>query len=237
MTLGKRIGALRREKHLSQEFVAASLNVSRQAVSKWENDQSRPDTRNLIDLAALLETDVEFLATGSLTEEMEPEAVQPEPEAPSPPKTRKDPKRLLCALLVCAIVAAAVFAGLWLREKNDFQELETLCAASAYNCFEAFRDYRDGGSEGDYWKAAAEFRTFMQTMKILINEEALGSRITSADYAVCSQIYGVLLYEPETAETYLPELVETMAGLSRDPFGVSAWQRMYELRNLLEHGA
>ena len=47
MTLGERIGNLRRDAGYSQEYVAESLGVSRQAVSKWETDLSSPDTENL----------------------------------------------------------------------------------------------------------------------------------------------------------------------------------------------
>lgn len=64
MTLGERIGNLRRDAGYSQEYVAESLGVSRQAVSKWETDLSGPDTENLIKLAELLNTSVQFLATG-----------------------------------------------------------------------------------------------------------------------------------------------------------------------------
>lgn len=39
--------------HMTQEFVAESLGVSRQAVSKWENGDSEPSTSNLIALAEL----------------------------------------------------------------------------------------------------------------------------------------------------------------------------------------
>ena len=44
------------------------MNVSRQAVSKWENDLSSPDTIHLIRLADALSTDVEYLATGNSPE-------------------------------------------------------------------------------------------------------------------------------------------------------------------------
>lgn len=40
------------------------MDVSRQAVSKWENDQTSPDTIKLIQLADVLDTEVEYLATG-----------------------------------------------------------------------------------------------------------------------------------------------------------------------------
>ena len=64
MTLGERITNLRKDCGYSQEYVAEQLGVSRQAVSKWEKDLSSPDTENLIKLAELLNTSVQFLATG-----------------------------------------------------------------------------------------------------------------------------------------------------------------------------
>jgi transcriptional regulator with XRE-family HTH domain len=64
MSIGERITTLRNERNISQGQIAKALNVSRQAVSKWENDLSSPDTLNLIKLADLLNTDVEYLATG-----------------------------------------------------------------------------------------------------------------------------------------------------------------------------
>lgn len=39
--------------HMTQEFVAERLGVSRQAVSKWESGQSEPSTANLMTLAEL----------------------------------------------------------------------------------------------------------------------------------------------------------------------------------------
>ena len=64
MSIGERIAALRKERNLSQGQLADALEVSRQAVSKWENDQSSPDTIKLIRLAEVLDTEVEYLASG-----------------------------------------------------------------------------------------------------------------------------------------------------------------------------
>ena len=49
---------------MSQGQLAEALEVSRQAVSKWENDLSCPDTLNLIRLADVLDSDVEYISTG-----------------------------------------------------------------------------------------------------------------------------------------------------------------------------
>lgn len=64
MSLGERIAELRTGCGLSQSQLANALEVSRQAVSKWENDQSSPDSIKLIQLAELLDTDIEYLTTG-----------------------------------------------------------------------------------------------------------------------------------------------------------------------------
>ena len=64
MSIGERISELRNEKKLSQGQLADAICVSRQAISKWENGNSSPDTIHLIQLADILGTDVEYLATG-----------------------------------------------------------------------------------------------------------------------------------------------------------------------------
>ena len=68
MSIGERITDLRKAENISQGKLASLLDVSRQAVSKWENDQSSPDTLKLIQLADVLKTDVEYLATGKKAE-------------------------------------------------------------------------------------------------------------------------------------------------------------------------
>ncbi len=64
MSIGERISELRKMQNLSQGQLASSLGVSRQAVSKWENDQSAPDSIKMIQLAEVLDTDMEYLTTG-----------------------------------------------------------------------------------------------------------------------------------------------------------------------------
>ena len=64
MSIGERLSQLRTQKSISQGQLARALGVSRQAISKWENDQSSPDTLHLIKLADILDTEVEYLATG-----------------------------------------------------------------------------------------------------------------------------------------------------------------------------
>ena len=73
MTIGQRICELRKERGYSQEYVAERLDVSRQAVSKWETDLCAPDTYNLIALSELLGASVEYIATGKQQNEVPPQ--------------------------------------------------------------------------------------------------------------------------------------------------------------------
>ena len=64
MSIGERITELRKAASLSQGQLAQRMGVTRQAVSKWENDLSTPDPLRLIQLADALGTDSEYLASG-----------------------------------------------------------------------------------------------------------------------------------------------------------------------------
>lgn len=48
MSLGEKIREQRKKASLSQEQLAEKLNVSRQAITKWETDKGIPDVANLI---------------------------------------------------------------------------------------------------------------------------------------------------------------------------------------------
>ena len=60
-TLGQRIKEHRRRAGMSQEALARRMDVSRQAVTKWESGQSAPSTENLFRLAELFGTTVDLL--------------------------------------------------------------------------------------------------------------------------------------------------------------------------------
>ena len=61
VSLGLAIKNHRQRCQMTQEFVAESLGVSRQAVSKWENGASDPSTSNLIALGKLFKISPEEL--------------------------------------------------------------------------------------------------------------------------------------------------------------------------------
>ncbi len=62
--IGQRIALLRKEKGYTQEQLASLLNVTGQAVSKWENGNAIPDAAQLPVLAKVMETSIDRLLTG-----------------------------------------------------------------------------------------------------------------------------------------------------------------------------
>ena len=72
--LGNKIYSLRKAKGLSQEELADKLNVSRQSVSKWETDQSVPDSDNITAMCAFFNVSLDSFM-GNVTEQ--PETFEP----------------------------------------------------------------------------------------------------------------------------------------------------------------
>lgn len=60
-SFGKRLSELRKKKGWTQEQLAKKLNVSPQAVSKWEKDVSLPDVGLLATIATTFETSIDYL--------------------------------------------------------------------------------------------------------------------------------------------------------------------------------
>lgn len=90
-SLGKRISALRKQKDLRQDDIAQLLDVSPQAVSKWENDQTCPDIGLLPKLAKILGVTTDELLSGK-QELQEVKLV--------PPEERKDIQDMLLRIMV-----------------------------------------------------------------------------------------------------------------------------------------
>ena len=67
-TIGRRIAQLRKEQGMTQEEMAQKLDVSSQAVSKWENDVSSPDISLLPKLADTLHTTTDYILSGKKDE-------------------------------------------------------------------------------------------------------------------------------------------------------------------------
>lgn len=88
-TFGSKFAALRKQKRFTQESIAVKLNVSSQAVSKWENDSSFPDITLMPKIAELLGTTTDFLLGSKAT-----------PLVEIAPKSKKDIHKLVLRISV-----------------------------------------------------------------------------------------------------------------------------------------
>lgn len=122
MTLGERIKACRQSAKLSQEQVAELVGVSRQAVTKWEAEQSAPSTEKLFKLAEIFGTTVDMLlksdeeTTQSIAEQIYV-FYQTEQEKKTLERRAKVRKNILTALIVAASYLIIYLIGrfIWCR--------------------------------------------------------------------------------------------------------------------------
>ena len=135
MTLGERIQTLRKEQGMSQEALAEAAGVSRQSVSKWENDAALPDIDNAIQLSRLFGVSTDALLTGETAitdadaaETPEPPAEEIPPEKCSPAKQKATgddtsakksfPCKALAVILAAVLVSTATGLFFLLHDKG-----------------------------------------------------------------------------------------------------------------------
>ena len=115
MTLGQRISFQRKQKSLTQQQLGEQLNVSAQAISKWENDQAEPDVATIIKLSEIFGISVSELMKGEA--DPTPEASEPAQTvtAPAPKKPSlgkrvgralRAHKKLLISIAIVTVLAA-----------------------------------------------------------------------------------------------------------------------------------
>ncbi len=76
MTLGEKLSKLRRENNYTQEQLADLLGVSRQAISKWEQDVAFPETDRLIQMSDLYDCSLDYLLKDKADADVQPEGVE-----------------------------------------------------------------------------------------------------------------------------------------------------------------
>lgn len=116
MNLGENIYRLRTEKNMSQGDLADALDVSRQSVSKWENNSAVPELEKLIKMSEIFGVTLDELVAG----ETRTQTTCPPPQS-APAKHGLTPAQILGIVLLsfgalCLIVftVVGVFVGLWL---------------------------------------------------------------------------------------------------------------------------
>lgn len=117
MKFGEKLQKLRKQSGLSQEQLAAQLTVSRQAVSKWELDDTMPDTENVIQLGRIFSVSCDYLLRDEVDELGAALAVQdlPLPVPPVESHLNEDGwthNAFVFSLGVCAIGLVTGYMGL-----------------------------------------------------------------------------------------------------------------------------
>lgn len=105
MKLSDKIIKLRKARGWSQEDFAEKLNVSRQAVSRWENGTALPDANNILQLSKLFQVSADYLLNEEFCDE-EPVPVMTEAAGEAEPQKKKGPKLHLVAAAAFGIAAA-----------------------------------------------------------------------------------------------------------------------------------
>jgi DNA-binding XRE family transcriptional regulator len=124
MTLGQRIQELRKGLGLSQEELGERMGVSRQAISKWEGDQTIPELDNLIALSRLF-----GLTVGQLLG-----VEQPVPAPPAAPAKMPRRMKLLMSGMGAVLAVLSVMTGL-LWSQLQALDRRTVLDEAYVNCY------------------------------------------------------------------------------------------------------
>lgn len=114
MELHENLARLRKEKGLSQLELAEELNVTRQAVSRWETGAAVPMVDTLVQLSKLYGVTVDDLLLHDVhLPEKTPEPVPEEPPKADPPAKKPVQRFPLWPLAVIGIAAVCVGILIW----------------------------------------------------------------------------------------------------------------------------
>ena len=118
MKISEKIIKLRKEKGLSQEQFGNEINVSRQAVSKWENEESKPDTDKIQEIAKKFNVSCDYLLNDKITSK---EEVVKEPKEK---KTKKVLKIIIVIFVVYLLISLYKFIAFYkfYSTANSFSE-------------------------------------------------------------------------------------------------------------------
>lgn len=107
INIAERIQKLRKTKGISQEELAEKVGVSRQAVSKWESEQSIPDIEKIIILSNYFEVTTDYLLKG----------IEPQIEEQ---KKKSDPVIFSIAGTACNVIGLLVSFIIWYEKQVSF---------------------------------------------------------------------------------------------------------------------
>ena len=120
MTFGEKLSTLRRENNYTQEQLAEQLGVSRQSVSKWEQDIAYPETDKLIKIGTLFNCSMDYLLKDNVTDKSAQDGIANSALWTRLPKERKSEKQIFGMPLYHIGKNAHGFFAIGLRAKGVF---------------------------------------------------------------------------------------------------------------------
>ena len=107
MKLQDKLIELRKEKNWSQEDLAEKLDVSRQAISRWENGTALPDAQNILRISKLFDVTADYLLNDDHEGDMLASADETQTEEVNPPIKKEKPLYLYLIPAICIITLIA----------------------------------------------------------------------------------------------------------------------------------
>lgn len=120
MALGEKLTQARKAAGLTQADVAAKLNVSRQAVSRWESGDTTPTMDKLKTLAKIYGVSLDWLCSDAADREP-PEAAKPEADRPPddvPAGKEGEKKQTIRAIAIALAIVVIAFICVWFAAEN-----------------------------------------------------------------------------------------------------------------------
>lgn len=165
MSIGQRINEHRKKLNLSQEALGDKLNVSRQAVYKWETDQSLPDSNNLIELSKIFE-----ISLSELIGENQDYGVSSETKAvESMSKKNVFKYRVFVATLVMLVIAVFIQTISISNLKGQLESLNQKVSDGSIHrpvYFPVYPTNNEVFNHLDFKIVAVNFNTFEMTYKL-----------------------------------------------------------------------
>ena len=121
--IGTKISFCRKKAGLSQEALATRLNISRQAVSRWETGEAVPDTEKIVQLSRLFQVSTDYLLLDEIKEPLTGQNLAGIQTGPAKEKRKYLRIYFGKCLLVIGLIALAVIligAGVYADSLNEW---------------------------------------------------------------------------------------------------------------------
>ena len=129
MTFSEKIINLRKAHGWSQEDFAEKLNVSRQAISRWENDSALPDALNILQISKLFGVTTDYLLNDDYTSDKDIPVVKNATQETDNIILKKQQGHFIAA--ICFTLASFCWIMALAYSSNTFQ-LGLFCFALAF---------------------------------------------------------------------------------------------------------